>query len=73
MALVALLVILVIEAAAQRRLMALALSLIILVAAAVLFVAVWSGFVFWRIVLAAVLAVAGLVLLVINIQEVRRT
>ncbi|MCA1783412.1 MAG: hypothetical protein LC679_14925 [Intrasporangiaceae bacterium] len=70
----ALLLILVLEAAAQRRLLVLALSLLILVVAAVLLVAVLTGVISsWRIILAGVLVAAGLVLLVINIQEVRRT
>ena len=73
-ALGALVAILVIEAVAQRRLVVVAASLVLLVVAVVVAAALWTGLISsWRTILAALLAVAGLVLLVLNLQEVRRT
>ncbi len=74
LALVALLAVFFVEAAAQRRLVWLVLGLAAVVVAAVVVAAVWTGLISsWRTVLAAVLVIAGLVLLVLNVQEVRRT
>ncbi|KGM14214.1 hypothetical protein [Cellulomonas bogoriensis] len=71
---IALLVILVLEAAAQKRLGALLLSLIVLAAVIAVLVAVWTGLIYsWRMILAGLLVAAGLLLLVLNIREVRRT
>ncbi|MCE0487445.1 hypothetical protein [Ornithinimicrobium sediminis] len=73
-AVLGLLVVLVVEAVAQKRLITLALSLVILVGAGLVLVALFTGVIgSWRIILAALLAAAGLAMLVLNIQEVRRT
>ena len=72
--LAALLAILVIEAVAQGRLITLLLSLAILVVTIVVLAALGTGLISsWRVVLAVLLAAAGLLLLYVNIREMRRT
>jgi hypothetical protein len=72
--LVGILVILGVEAVAQGRLVTLLLSLAILAATAITLVALGAGLISsWRVVLAVLLAVAGVVLLAVNLREMRRT
>jgi hypothetical protein len=73
-ALAALFAILLIEAVAQKRLLAFALGLLILVVSVVLLAALATGLISsWRIVLSALLTAAGLTLLVLHLREMRRT
>lgn len=72
--LIALVAILGIEAVAQGRLITLVLSLALLVVTTVVLLSLGTGLISsWRIVVAVLLAAAGLVLLSVNVREMRRT